>query len=355
MRKARGSAIVIAIMIITAIGMVAFYFGRVLLYEIASAALVENGVGAYYAAESGIEEGFLRYRFNRNAEVPFSGWTENEEKYSRNNLSDSCVEVLPGEPCVYNGGDGLGIFKNNSDYVYPNRQLFDLRMGHKVSVHGNGSSPAALAFDHTVIPFNDPYATSDSVYRIKRDESKKFDMSQNFAIGGEDIELSFTWTKNENDNTEILSAPLDNSACVLIEAKLTGTRAGAPKEYKKLLYNPSLSCDYSSIFQDGDNSVISYPAFSAENISTTNSFKSYVFDSAPLDNAILFLKPLGADIDIMIRPSIGASLSSVTGPYSSIKSIGHFGGVTRTIEANIDRQSGTMYDLYDYVIYKASE
>jgi hypothetical protein len=40
------------------------------------------------------------------------------------------------------------------------------------------------------------------------------------------------------------------------------------------------------------------------------------------------------------------------GPFTNIQSTGYYGGVTRTISANIDRQSGTLYDLFDYVIFE---
>jgi hypothetical protein len=39
---------------------------------------------------------------------------------------------------------------------------------------------------------------------------------------------------------------------------------------------------------------------------------------------------------------------------TKVESTGYYGGVSRKLEATIDRQSGTLYDLFDYVIYKTN-
>jgi hypothetical protein len=41
-----------------------------------------------------------------------------------------------------------------------------------------------------------------------------------------------------------------------------------------------------------------------------------------------------------------------TGPTTTINSVGYFAGNSRQITANIDRQSGTIMDIFNYVIYK---
>ena len=57
-------------LLITSIGVITFGIGRALFVQTQTGALYENGVMAYYAAESGIEEGFLMYRYNQNSEIP---------------------------------------------------------------------------------------------------------------------------------------------------------------------------------------------------------------------------------------------------------------------------------------------
>ncbi len=64
----------------------------------------------------------------------------------------------------------------------------------------------------------------------------------------------------------------------------------------------------------------------------------------------LYLKPIGCGAKIgMFATDTDVKIAS---PYTTIHSVGHFGGVTRTLIANIDRQSGTLYDIYDFVIYQ---
>ena len=81
------------------------------------------------------------------------------------------------------------------------------------------------------------------------------------------------------------------------------------------------------------------------------------------DKVMMTLKPLYYPADIMFfsrvcdGPTDGCTSNRdriVAGPYSYLNSTGYYGGVTRTLTANIDRQSGTLYDLYDYVIFKGN-
>ena len=81
-----------------------------------------------------------------------------------------------------------------------------------------------------------------------------------------------------------------------------------------------------------------------------NSRDTYaVFTSGKVE---LSLKSIGCDAYFGIKPV--NSTKQVVQPYSTIKSTGYYGGVTRTLEARIDRQAGTLYDLFDFVIYDSN-
>ena len=92
--KKKGSAILIATLLVTAIGSLAFSFGKILLADITSASIYENGVGSYYSAESGIEEGMLRYRFSSSATVPETGWgLDNSDLVYRSDLTAKTLDT----------------------------------------------------------------------------------------------------------------------------------------------------------------------------------------------------------------------------------------------------------------------
>ena len=63
--KKRGSALIIALLIMATVGGVTFGIGRLFFLDRSITALYENSTIAYYAAESGLEEGMLRYRYKK--------------------------------------------------------------------------------------------------------------------------------------------------------------------------------------------------------------------------------------------------------------------------------------------------
>ena len=351
MKKTRGSAIVMAILLITAIGAVAFSFGRILYLEVANASLYESGVSAYYAAESGLEEGFLRYRYNMNAEQPTSSWTPGQDLGYRYNLT-SDLRV---------GNTTTGVSRASAAGIAPENQYFDLRMGAKV---GTFSKDSVASPDNTN-PVNDikqiDYG-NDSLYRIKRDESKKIDLGKIFSAGDSDINLYIKPYKNTKDTTKPTAPPLNSQNCVLIEAKIIGQKIvnGPIEERKALLKNSSGTCDYTGIIADVSTTedYIEWDvdlAPTPQKIYKISSLKSLIAPTMPYVSATLYLKPIGADINFLLEEiGLNVSANPLPGVNNLITATGYYGGVTRTLEASIDRQSGSLYDLFDYVIYKSN-
>lgn len=317
----RGSAILIAVFLITAIGAIAFSFGRVLFTEVASSSIYENGIGAYFSAESGLEESFLRYRYDQAADVPLSGDINNVYRYNLTNQSGgpSGVEVAKGTALA--------------DQYNP-KQMFDLSMNPAVDAYGRDvNGDGAIGYLDLE---NSSYATKDSYseYYISRDESKKFDFSPVFDLN--DADLLF----QPIAGTAVSSpAYLNSINCAVVEVRITGEYGGEIKEKKNLFANPA--CTYpSSLSYDKQYQ-------SDESHFLISDLKTRIWN-VPLDKATLTIKPIGADIKIMFKKTTGGTLY---GPFTMVNSIGYYGGLSRTLRAEIDRQSGTLYDLFDYVIY----
>ncbi|MEK7183959.1 MAG: hypothetical protein AAB701_00350 [Patescibacteria group bacterium] len=66
----RGAALLITLVLITVIGSIAFGVGRSTLTNFRLVTRLEDSLNAYQAAQAGIEDGLLRFRFDKNAEVP---------------------------------------------------------------------------------------------------------------------------------------------------------------------------------------------------------------------------------------------------------------------------------------------
>lgn len=359
MKKKRGSAIVIAVLLITAIGMIAFSFGQVLVAELSNATILENSIPAYYSAESGIEEGFLRYRLDRNAEVP-----------SNFSLASTSINNVYREDLAANtsktGSDFRGIDKNGLSLT-PQNQTYDLRMGY-IGTNGLPFYGQDLSSETGLLTLGDindaAYGNgSYSFLQIPKDEAIKIDLSD-LELNGKTLKLYLRF-----DNLGINGAYPDES---LTEAKLIVKDTSGTKEYKKLLSSISSALGSSDLSDkiiltlEGSGNTTSGSNFLNWKVYST-ALSTASFD-APLLSAgskvTLFIKPLNYDarIGLITSQCVEANGISdtckdnktiVSGPNTTITSTGYYGNTTRTLEANIDRQSGTAYDLFDYVIYKA--
>jgi len=371
-KKQRGTALIIAILLISAIGAVGFSFGRVFLAEFANARLHENSIIAFYSAESGIEEGFLRYRYSKNAEVPFVGWDVNavldtNRNYNLTNITASSI-VSAGE----------GVNKTSLISTPGSDQFYYLRMGYagtenKWPFFGQDTvAPSGILTDLDIA--DAAYGTGEFSYlTVAKDDSYKIDLSNVLSTTAKDINL---FAKFIGSGSGPNSATKDKS---FMEAKLVIDTFGdgnTVKEYKTMISaDPRGTCLLISPNKVGDcaDQVIQAVPINLSLPSGTFSWSVNGFlqlwrsrdgfpNIGPTSRVTLSIKPYyyGAAIGITsldCAPSGTCEYdksTAVPGPYTVVSSVGFYKNVYRTIEANIDRQSGSLYDLYDYVIYKAN-
>ena len=360
MKKERGSALIISMLLISAVAGMAFGVARLFFIETAAAAKYETGAIAYYAAESGLEEGFLRYRYNQNAQVPFgTNFTLQNQNINRVNVTGSILNS-PNIPT------STALSSLTSQY-------YDLRMGYL----GTKGSPLYGRAD-SIDDFSASYATDDGyeTLHIKKDESYKIDLSG----------FTFGTTTNSLNMGLRFSGLSDNSnglqQCQAVaELKMTIYRSSAAdvSEYKVILVPQANCVGVLNAASSGSTKLSNVGIMPAANqkVGVNPDNKAYyvwvnrlqdivdVYNKGVLpttaNKVILSIKPLNYDADVsLFRPgctSTAACNNASTvpgGPYTYIDSVGYYGGVSKKLEANIDRQSGTLYDLYDYVIYKAN-
>lgn len=331
--KKRGSAIVIAIFLIAAIGGIAFSFGRVLYLELNNASISESGIGAYYAAESGIEESFLRYRYDKNSTLPASWTLDDSTEFSRGNLTTLT-------------SDGSSV--RDTGITEANQQIYDLRMGSEVENYGWDSNDDGQISesDLAVSEVGDSYEQIHPEFKILRDNSFKLDTTDIF--NEQDLALVFRPTIDSiGSGGTIGDYGLIDKDCVLLEIKVTGKKNNtSPLEEKKtLFYSSNPACGN---LQSSQNTY-AY-TLSASGYVVIDNLKGPMGITNLNGGSSLSIKPIGADIAFILNKT--DSTSKLYGPFATIVSTGYYGGTTRTITANIDRQSGTVYDLFDFVIYQ---
>lgn len=353
MKKQRGSAILIAVLLVAGIGSVAFSFGRILYLHIAGASAYESGVSAYYAAESGLEEGFLRYRYNRDSQLPTfstaspnpsSGWFQNPNNVTRNNMSTLVLATISDQ----------GLNKKNNIILDQTNQFYDLRMGWVSELQNWGVSYSSDSNMSTADP---NYGKVDTSYYVARDSSKSIKFGDIFD--GSNPTVFFLDLKPSNPITSPNGpSVLRKKQCVLVEAKITGKRLDGVTEEKKamLASGNTVDCPYGSILSTTSDSVKTYSTnlfVGTTDYQLTSSLYDLVSPTAKYSDATLSLRPIGSDIAFRLRRS-AADNKYLYSNSNTITSTGYFGGTTRTLEAKVDRQNGSLYDLYDYVLFQAS-
>lgn len=350
----RGSALIVAMFLMVAIGGVAFGVGRLFFLESQLSNVYENSTIAYYIAESGLEEGLLRYRYDKNLEYPVNV-SSNPNNVYVNNLSMGTVNSGSGNSDI--GLDKISVSSNPSDMVFTTNLTYRaLYFGTDIN---NSNYIDKFDLKDEINP-----GKYDSVYTIPKDEVYKIDIT--------DIVKNSYGTDGASDFNIYLKFKNLSSAegCslrdTLIETKIVGKTNLGLSELKTALITPLYKTTHSNIADDielvgpVDTSQSELEGL-AENIYELDNFIAqlklktsfHTFDSSG-DKFELYLNPRYCAVTVGIQPAypIGSTPKpQISAPWNTVKSTAYFGGIARTLQAKIDRQAGTIYDLYDYVIY----
>jgi hypothetical protein len=303
-----------------AVGSVAFGIGRIFLLETSIVGIYESSTIAYYSAESGIEEGFLRYRYNRNAEVPLP----QNNAFQRTNITERTVSdssvALATTPIT-----------TITDQIYDlNMKLYEQYYGD--DKNNNGRLDAGDLRDNS-------YA---DIFIVPFDESQKIDITSAIKPSG-DINLLFRKFMGQCQ-----SGFLHTNA--MVEIKLVGYIGGNLEEVKAVVLTPDYNGSNTSASLNAVRDGVALPS-----VYYVNNLLSSVYTQTGAltnfdrnKNVTLYFKPLVCPVSIGINPSMPDR--KIASAFSTVESRGYYGGVGRMLRARIDRQAGTLYDLFDYVI-----
>ena len=356
----KGTALITAIMLCAIFAAAIVGVGALAIRQANITRAYDNGLVAFYAAESGVEEGLLRYRFDKNVEVPYKiitpvtdplkrtpvsafrnylNWDQLNYPRSRGNDKDYDDPSNPDN--LWNYGQPIGYLANNTNPVYDLQVFYqqkyfgqDLYPINSDGTIGNGK------IDEKDLQ-NSSYASdSNSPYKIIKDESKTFTI---IPKNQDNLALYWRWLQPCNSSTYPHA----------LEVKLRVAKADAA----------SGKDTYTALFRDENcpnirNSYQAGPAPGTEDIYKIDDLKTRmnITSKTIVEMTLHPVSKVGNIADngdgIVFGYSQNNGNTQVAGPTTTVRSIGYYRGTTREMTANIDRQNGTILDLFNYVLYK---
>lgn len=293
--RTTGSALVVSLILTASIGLVLAGMARFVQSSLRITSNTEDATLAFAAAEAGIEDGLLRWRYNRDVELPRLVDVEMQKSVTRaNRVNLTTGEVDPLAEL------GQGISSSSTDSRY------DLRIWYKAPAVGI-SSPE--------IPRDASYA-----YQLAKDKMLDVDVS---GLRGQTLVFSYALPDPNLRATVEARLIREDSNGTLVEVKRVETA----------VTNGSVTLEI--------------PAGS-DNLGYRVRYKAFILtgDGAPAadDSRIHYALSLPA-----------AAAERATGLIDTgstiIESTGYYGGAKRTLVAKIDRTSGTVLGIFDYVLF----
>lgn len=291
----RGSALIATVIIAGTVALILAGIARFTIVQLKTATSLEDGTVAYAAAEAGIEEGLLRWRYDRNVELPVA----------------DMQAVMPGTPAErvdLTAGTDPAVVEANSPLPPVTDSSYDLRIWYKASSLGD---PAHL---------NDPTYP----YRISKDQSISVDVSN---LRGEILQLSYAVPTGYQARLEV--SVVTQGGCPTVDGVTPDLC-----EVSKQLYDPST----------GSTIPVSIPSGTDQNPYSLR-IRPFIFRAGTTTAA-----DSTTYITYAIRPT-KSSASLIDTGTTFIESTGYFGTAKRELVAKVDRSSGTVLGIYDYALF----
>jgi hypothetical protein len=302
-----GAALVITLIVVTVVSAIAFSINRMLISEVKQISRLEDSEMAYLAAESGIETGLLLYRYNHNVEVPRGvdrGMDESQNRVMRVDISNGKLD----NPNLLNPESYLSALTKLNQY-------YDLRIWHK-NVAGAKEEGIPVTCNAETLA-NTPdlcvinQATGEKIIpAIPKDGTVEYDVS---GVNG-DLNLTWDYTK-----TNVPFSESEKYIINVIPVKEDGT----------------LDWDNKHVYNyEKKNS-------SFNNITTSDVSK-------------IRIESFGGDLQSYKLKTTNPN-SKLDSRYTYIESTGYYGNSKRKIKVTVDRQSGSVYGVYNFVILTDSD
>lgn len=311
----KGSALIMVMLVIAGITTIIFATQRIALVQFSQSVREEDNLTAYYAAQAGIEDGLVRYRFERNTEIHEDS-NNNRVKF-RFDLTNA---TFPRNP--YEISSDIEITEGVNGNYDPKHQYYDLAMNYRtyrINISGTGS-----ILDHT-----------NSV--IKKDEV--------LTLTGFPPSGSFTnylryviWFIDEP-----AGCPLDQAFITFQIIRTTETGGNIQRDSEQIVVKNIFHATTNRI----NSSNTSNLDVSSSGTSTVSSIRIRAFH-CDIEYALASSKTATGNGSVADQ---GLEFDSL---ITEIISTGYFGSAKRTLIAQVDRQTGNLIGIFDYILYAGS-
>jgi len=312
MKRQRASSLVLVVVVMAVVVSAVFGASRLTLVQFSQANRDEDNLLARYAAKAGIEDGLLRFRFNRDAETVGG-------KVFRFNLTrgiatgDKSGEVAEDQPV------------SNSPQYNPIDQYYDMKMNFRVQALGD------FAFKLRQDP--KPIIKKDNTLELSGFEKQN-------AVYFLRVAFKFYDPNTTNKCT-------NGNAFVQIQRVVDG----AATPFSQITARPTPTTGIYDSRTTSDNNIEVNLISPTPELATIFRFRPYYCDVAYAFATTT--SPNGVGI------KDNGTISSDNGPFfggliTSITSTGYYGSAKRTLVAEIDRSSGQLISIYDFNIYSGT-
>jgi hypothetical protein len=297
----QGSALVITILVIAVISAIGFSVSRLSISQLRQTTQLEDSTVAYYASESGVEQGLLMWKYNHDVEVPNNvtgGMSQDVTDAFRVNMEDMATST---------GDVKLAPEGNKKDSIY------DLRIWYKNPNIG-GTSKEVVCENSLLSEPTSECANAVAEGRPVTDTGAQPALEKNKVVEYDATGISqiyLRWGFEDDTFCMTHSDNLGRSVC-LLEINFYPSGEKQFLEYNlRTGYNRALPTDTSKIFITAQS----------------DNLKEYLISVS------------GADQKIPSR-------------FSTIESTGYYGLAKRKLQIKIDRFSGTVFGPYGLIIYQ---
>ncbi|MEX1123749.1 MAG: hypothetical protein WEC81_01090 [Patescibacteria group bacterium] len=302
----RGSALIMVMLVVAGITTIIFSTQRIALVQFSQSVREEDNLAAYYAAKAGIEDGLARYRFDRNTQTT-------PDKKFRFNLTKA---TYPPSVENFEIDSDTGIEDGINDDYDPNYQYYD----------------SVINFKTTSINVNDGiFDFSGSNDRLEKDSVINLTgFSQTTSVYYLRYGFRFASTCDPAD--------LDKAFVSLQQIKISSDGSNIVSQDIAAYANPTVS-DY--IY---DSAAIANMQINNPGNSTVSSIRVRAYYC---NVEFAFVTTTGIT-DTGDSRTIGPEFDGLT---TEILSTGYFGSAKRTLIAQVNRQTGGLIGIFDFILY----
>ncbi|GEM_PF-4228555 len=350
--RRKGSALILTLLIIGLIASLGFYIGRSAVREGRIVNTTEAALGAYYAAEAGLEDGLARLAADRNIELPKCVFgTSGASCVANTNLTVADLAIslplsFPDRIRLARFGPRGGLTSNQVDAASLNVRVvergngevkpadnpqdffYDLKITSKSPQFGNvsGGNPPDPANPCVGNPCN----SSDTKTLVKNGNTKEFSFDPGAADYVAPGSMHIFWKCNGG----LCNAGTYYLAVTIIRQCPAGTPGNVECTNDIILRSDSAN-DPSTEVEPFENATNNIVKVRVKPVSTDPNF-------------------LGANMSVVFWDAFNSAAVLMRGDIARVQSIGYFGGISRRLEADVDRNSGALLGLFDYAVYAGS-